>query len=66
MSVSCFRNPQMGPLVGYWLVVELDAVPGTMGPPHMMFVDGLFSPIWRRLNIDDSREINDVLFMVKR
>ena len=56
----------MGPLVGYWLVVELDAVPGTMGPPHMMFVDGLFSPIWRRLNIDDSREINDVLFMVKR
>ena len=31
VSVSCFRNPQMGPLVGYWLIVKLDAVPGTMG-----------------------------------
>ena len=29
-SVSCFQSPRMGLLVGYWLVVELDAVPGIM------------------------------------
>ena len=32
LSVSCFRSTQMGPLVGYLLVVELGTVPGTMGP----------------------------------
>ena len=31
MSVSCFQSPRMGPLVGYWLIVERGVVPGTMG-----------------------------------
>src|SRR5699024_8360579 len=32
LSVSCFQSPRLGPLVGYWLVVELDVATGTMGP----------------------------------
>jgi len=32
LSVSCFQSPQTSPLVGYWLVVELVVVLGTMRP----------------------------------